>query len=45
MYERGDVPLWMGLWWVHVAGLLLGIAMIRVPPVVAALWWRLRRSS
>lgn len=45
MYERGDVPPWLGLWWVHVAGLLLGIAMIRLPPLVASMWWRLRRPG
>lgn len=43
MHERGDVPLWLGLWWVHLAGLLLGLGVIRLPPMAAALWWRLRR--
>jgi len=26
--ERGDVPLWVGLWWVHAGLGLLGLTLL-----------------
>ena len=32
--ERGDVPVWLGMWWPHIVVLLLGALMW---------WWRSRQ--
>jgi len=42
MYERGAVPQVLGLWWVHGVALLLGIAVLQLPAIRAAIWRRLR---
>jgi lipopolysaccharide export system permease protein len=35
--ERGVTPVWLGLWWVHAALLLLGVALVRGPQLAARL--------
>jgi lipopolysaccharide export system permease protein len=40
--ERGDTPLWLGLWWVHVVATLLGAALILMPRFND---WRARRRE
>lgn len=45
LVERGDVPMWLGLWWVHLAALVLGLSMLRLPPLVARIWWRMRGAA
>jgi lipopolysaccharide export system permease protein len=44
MYERGAVPAALGLWWVHVVAVLLGIAVLRLPALHAAIWRRLQTA-
>jgi hypothetical protein len=36
------VPQALGLWWVHGVAILLGIAMLRLAALRAALWRRLQ---
>ena len=38
--ERGVVPEWLGLWWVHVALLVIGAIVMGTPRVAARLRYR-----
>ncbi len=42
MLERGAVPQALGLWWVHGVAVLLGLAVLRLPALRAAVWRRLQ---
>ncbi|MEO6185748.1 MAG: LPS export ABC transporter permease LptF [Steroidobacteraceae bacterium] len=44
MFERGAVPQVLGLWWVHVVAVLLGVAVLRLPVMRAAVWRRLQKG-
>lgn len=35
--EKGSVPSWIGLWWVHAVIVLLGLAIVTGPPAIHAL--------
>lgn len=37
MLERGQTPAWLGLWWVHVVAIGLGLALIALPRLTDAL--------
>jgi lipopolysaccharide export system permease protein len=37
LIEKGTVPAWLGLWWVHALMLLLGIGIVKLPRVTDAL--------
>ncbi len=41
--EKGDVPLWLGIWWVH--GLVLLVIFILSYLPVLKLWWLLRQQQ
>jgi len=43
LIEKGSVPAWLGLWWVHALVVLVGIAIVKLPGLVDAL--RRRASS
>ena len=38
--ERGVVPEWLGLWWVHVALVAIGALVVAAPQVAARLRYR-----
>ncbi|MCV6636287.1 LPS export ABC transporter permease LptF [Candidatus Albibeggiatoa sp. nov. NOAA] len=40
--EKGDVPLWLGIWWVH--GLVLVVIFILAYIPVLKLWWLIRQQ-
>jgi lipopolysaccharide export system permease protein len=42
MLEAGNTPLWLGLWWVHVVSIALGIAFLMLPRFSD---WRARRRA
>ncbi|MEY4761470.1 MAG: hypothetical protein RLZZ200_1326 [Pseudomonadota bacterium] len=35
LIEKGDVPAWLGLWWVHALIVLIGIAIVKLPDALA----------
>ncbi len=38
--NKGDVSIWVGMWWVHILMLLLAlILVVRWKPVFRRLWW------
>ena len=41
--EKGDVPLWLGLWWVHGLVLLVIFVLSYIP--LLKLWWLIRRQQ
>jgi lipopolysaccharide export system permease protein len=41
LIEKGSVPGWLGLWWVHALIVLLGIGIVKVPGLID----RLRRPK
>jgi lipopolysaccharide export system permease protein len=41
--EQGQTPLWMGLWWLHAAFILLGVLLMYWPTV--QLKWSRRRAN
>ena len=40
LIEKGSVPAWLGLWWVHVVMVLLGLGILGLPRALE----RLRRG-
>jgi lipopolysaccharide export system permease protein len=37
LIEKGTVPAWLGLWWVHALVLLLGVGIVKLPRITDAL--------
>ncbi len=35
LIEKGDVPAWLGLWWVHAVVVALGLAIVKLPGTLA----------
>jgi lipopolysaccharide export system permease protein len=44
LFERGSVPQALGLWWVHGVAILLGIAVLWLPVLRAAVWRRIQSA-
>ena len=44
LIEKGTVPEWLGLWWVHALVAVLGIGVVKLPALTDAMRrWRGRR--
>ena len=41
--EKGDVPLWLGIWWVHGLVLLVIFVLSYIP--LLKLWWLIRQQK
>ncbi len=41
---RGTVPQWLGLWWTHVAVVLLALLVITVPGIASRVRYRMRHA-
>ena len=37
LIEKGEVPAWLGLWWVHALIIALGVAIVKMPDALARL--------
>jgi len=37
LIEKGTVPAWLGLWWVHALVAILGLGIIKLPVLTDAL--------